>query len=384
MLFVFLNFLSAISISGVAAYFSIIGLATIFPGSVLSVIVMGTVLEIGKLIGSVWLHKNWKTSPKYIKIYLVPAVVILSIITSMGIFGFLSKSHIKHEQESIQNQALIVQKIEQIDRLENRIESKESSLAKLETFFEPFNKEQDKIIAELKERESQFRKDRESFLNAKTKELDLLESQLILLDKEVDNLINSTVFSKESKLNKLKEKQKSSRDEIKKGIDNLKLEISNFNDTFAQNIQDIYNKIDEQNSSNINPYDSQKSSLLREIQEMEKTAEKLTQERFDLESLDRNFEAEIGPVKYISLLLKDFFNINVDTNTSVRMIIIILIFVFDPFAILLLISATISLDEAKKKHLPPDILKIREEFMEELEDYMSQGGSARMFLDRQK
>jgi hypothetical protein len=384
MLFVFLNFLSAIAISGVAAYFSIIGLATIFPGSVLSVIVMGTVLEIGKLIGSVWLHKNWKTSPKYIKIYLVPAVVILSIITSMGIFGFLSKSHIKHEHESIQNQALIVQKIEQIDRLENRIESKESSLAKLETFFEPFNNEQDKIITELKERESQFRKGREDFLNQKAKDLDFLENKVILLDKEVDDLIDSTVFSKESKLNKLKEKQKPLRDEIKKGIDNLKLEISNFNDTFAQNIENIYNKIDEQNGSNINPYDSQKSSLLREIQEMEKAAEKLTQERFDLESLDRNFEAEIGPVKYISLLLKDFFNIDIDTNTSVRMIIIILIFVFDPFAILLLISATISLDEAKKKQLPPDVLKIREEFMEELEDYMSQGGSARMFLDRQK
>jgi hypothetical protein len=83
----------ALSISGVAAYYSIAGLAAIFAAAVVPVIIMGAVLEVGKIAATVWLHKFWHQANLKFKLYLVPAILILMIVTSMGIFGFLSKAH---------------------------------------------------------------------------------------------------------------------------------------------------------------------------------------------------------------------------------------------------------------------------------------------------
>jgi len=85
----------AISISIIAAYYSIIGLTAIFAAAFLPIVLMGSVLEVGKLLATVWLHQNWHRAPMVIKSYLVIAVVVLMFITSMGVFGFLSKSHIE-------------------------------------------------------------------------------------------------------------------------------------------------------------------------------------------------------------------------------------------------------------------------------------------------
>ena len=90
---IFLTFLTAMALSGVAAYYSVIGLAAIFPGSFWPIIIMGTVLEASKLVTVSWLYRNWKTGPASIKYYFTAAVIILSLITTMGIFGYLSKAH---------------------------------------------------------------------------------------------------------------------------------------------------------------------------------------------------------------------------------------------------------------------------------------------------
>ena len=89
-----LTLLSALLLSGIAAYYSIIGLAAIFTGAFWPIVFMGSVLEASKLVTASWLYRNWKTCPFLLKSYLTTAVVILMIITSMGIFGFLSKAHI--------------------------------------------------------------------------------------------------------------------------------------------------------------------------------------------------------------------------------------------------------------------------------------------------
>ena len=91
-----LTLISALSISATAAYFSIIGLATMFPGSQGAIIIMGSVLEVGKIIAAIWVHLNWKRISFLMKSYLCFAVFTLMLITSMGIFGFLSKSYILH------------------------------------------------------------------------------------------------------------------------------------------------------------------------------------------------------------------------------------------------------------------------------------------------
>ena len=97
---IFLTFLTAIALSAVAAYYSVIGLAAIFPGSFLPVVVMGSVLEGSKLVTVSWLYNNWKQCPILIKTYLCMAVTILMLITSMGIFGFLSKAHLEHSSDN--------------------------------------------------------------------------------------------------------------------------------------------------------------------------------------------------------------------------------------------------------------------------------------------
>jgi len=89
-----LTLLTALCISGIAAYYSIVGLTAIFAAAVVPIIIMGAVLELGKVVTTLWLHYNWERSPWKIKSYLVTAVVVIMFITSMGIFGFLSKAHL--------------------------------------------------------------------------------------------------------------------------------------------------------------------------------------------------------------------------------------------------------------------------------------------------
>ena len=107
MLLNYLTLFIALSISGVAIYYSVAGLASIFAASVIPIIVMGSVLEVGKLVTAVWLHRNWKYAVWWLKAYLSTAVIILMFITSMGIFGFLSKSHIEQAAASDEQTAKI-------------------------------------------------------------------------------------------------------------------------------------------------------------------------------------------------------------------------------------------------------------------------------------
>lgn len=94
MILAILTLLTAVAISGVAAYFSVVGLIAIFAAASLPIAVMGSVLEVAKLVSASWVYRNWSTAPKVIKYYLTVAVVVLSLITSMGIFGYLSKAHL--------------------------------------------------------------------------------------------------------------------------------------------------------------------------------------------------------------------------------------------------------------------------------------------------
>lgn len=94
MIFGFLILLIAITISVIAAWYSIVGLTAIFAAAVIPVMIMGGALEAGKIVATIWLHNNWKRVGWRFKAYLIPAVIFLMLLTSMGIFGFLSKGHL--------------------------------------------------------------------------------------------------------------------------------------------------------------------------------------------------------------------------------------------------------------------------------------------------
>lgn len=92
---VFLPFITAIALSAVAAFYSVIGLAQIFPGSFWPIVIMGGILEASKLVTVSWVYNNWDDTGRAMRYYFVTAIVLLMLITSMGIFGYLSKAHIE-------------------------------------------------------------------------------------------------------------------------------------------------------------------------------------------------------------------------------------------------------------------------------------------------
>ena len=93
MLFAILTLLCALSVSAIAAYYSVIGLIAIFSAAPIPIAVMGGTLEAAKLVVASWVYKNWDVAPKLLKYYFVSAIIVLMFITSLGIFGFLSKAH---------------------------------------------------------------------------------------------------------------------------------------------------------------------------------------------------------------------------------------------------------------------------------------------------
>ena len=111
MFFGLLTLLVALAISTVAAYYSIVGLMAIFAGATTAIAIMGVVLEIGKLICASWTFTNWKKCPVIMKTYFIVAVVVLMLITSLGIFGFLSRAHITQSSPT----ALLEERIERIN-----------------------------------------------------------------------------------------------------------------------------------------------------------------------------------------------------------------------------------------------------------------------------
>ena len=125
----------ALTISAVAAYYSIVGLIAIFSAAAIPIAVMGIVLEAGKLITASWLYQNWKIVPSLLKGYLCSAVFILMFITSMGIFGFLSKAHIEQTTIASDNtleiellQSSIERELTGIGRAENQLNLLDNAL----------------------------------------------------------------------------------------------------------------------------------------------------------------------------------------------------------------------------------------------------------------
>ena len=144
MLLTILTLLSALSISAVAIFYSIAGLAAIFAGAAIPIMIMGSVLEVGKLVTASWLYQNWTKAPRFLKYYLAIAVFVLMFITSMGIFGFLSKAHVEQTAPS----SLIINKIEQID---DRIDRENNKIGRFKVDLERLNAGEDVRVDNLVE-----------------------------------------------------------------------------------------------------------------------------------------------------------------------------------------------------------------------------------------
>lgn len=348
MFYPLLTLFSALSISVIAAYFSIIGLATIFPGSIISVAIMGTALEIGKIVAAVWLHQNWKRAPLLIKSYLVFGVLVLMGITSMGIFGFLSKSHITHKQEADKAVALISQVENKINRENEFIERQRSLIIQVEQQTEKISQKSDGFIKVEQDKILQINQDLERDIKYDGEQLSLLNNKLSQLDKTLQEAKTKSygLFSDKKKIiEKLENEQTAERESISSQKLQIEKRISNTRDSAAAAIKQIRARIEQYQTASfdtdsseqtIEQYNSKINQALDRIDELEK-------KKFDLNDGSAQLEAEVGPIKYVVEMIADLTGARVSLEDAVRWMIMVLIIVFDPLAILLVIAAHISL-----------------------------------------
>ncbi len=128
-----LTMITALAISAVAIYYSVAGLVAIFAAAAVPIIIMGGTLEVAKLVTAVWLHRYWKQAAWWLKYYLATAVLVLMFITSMGIFGFLSKAHIEQTSAGEESVAQVQQIESELSRLEAIIKRADDKIEALET-----------------------------------------------------------------------------------------------------------------------------------------------------------------------------------------------------------------------------------------------------------
>lgn len=349
MIFAITTLISALSISIIAAYFSIIGLATIFPGSIYAVIAMGSVLEIGKIIASIWLHKNWKSAPRMIKFYLFSAILVLMGITSMGIFGFLSKSHIEHEQIAEKSKALVAQVENKIERQKEYIQRQKDLIAQKEEKSENLGGKTSENIKLEQEKISQLTNQLDRDISIDNEILKSLNDKASALDKELNDLKNKPGGLFSSKKKDIEAKileQKTERENIAKKIKIAEDNISKQRSETSEIISNIRKRIQEYQSlgfENPGEEESKVELLNNNISKALDEIDILEQEKFNYNDGTRQLEAEIGPIKYVAEFISDLTGSSFDISKAVRIVILILIFVFDPLAILLVLAAHISL-----------------------------------------
>ncbi len=186
----YLALLSGLSISAVAVWYSVAGLVSIFAAAAMPIIIMGVTLEISKLVATVWLKINWKIAPALMRTYLVIAIIILMFITSMGIFGFLSKAHLDQAVPTgdvVAKVSIIDEKIntvrENIKGQKDNIEAARKALAQMDA----------QVNARLDRSEDAYGAERALQIRRnQAKERKLLQAEVTTAQKEIETL-NTTI-----------------------------------------------------------------------------------------------------------------------------------------------------------------------------------------------
>ena len=359
----YLAFVAAIAIATVAAYYSIIGLMTIFAAAAIPIAVMGGVLEAGKLITASWLYNNRKIIPFFLKSYLITAVVVLMFITSMGIFGFLSKAHIEQTAESEENIAKMEQIDKKIVRLTDTVMSSEQAILKIETKDENKNEEinfqiqtEEERIVKVRDQYQKLVNEQDKIINSASDNLDLLEqfvkekdirSLQALVGTEVDGVYGPGTAAR---VNSYREKEESKVDVI---IADARKRITDLRERELTEISKSNDLIDRlRNNINTDELDEVAVKRIKNLQntivESEESITNLNVEKFKLEAEERKLEAEVGPIKYIAELVYSGEADRDILEDAVRWVILIIIFVFDPLAVLLLIAANIGWENERE------------------------------------
>jgi hypothetical protein len=357
MFFGLITFITALTISGVAIYYSVAGLAAIFAAAVIPIIVMGVALEVGKLVTAVWLHRNWSRAVWWMKTYLAVAVFVLMFITSMGIFGFLSKAHIEQTSLSQEQVALI----ETLDDKETRSQAKidrwrgeldrllKGEDVRVDNLIDKEQEGLDKIYDRIKGEKDAVRKDAKFEIEQQQTRIkqaqDRRDAEIAAAEKKFEGTLGGSKQYEEA-VTKAKNNELSVASRAQKEIlaINTKLDedLAKIDAKYAGDIKAINDRIqDLRNQANTKTVDIEGriTELEGFIESEQKIIDDVNEEKFGYEKEYRKLEAEVGPIKYIAEFI---YGEQADQNlleAAVRWVIIIIIFVFDPLAVLLLIAS---------------------------------------------
>ena len=383
MLTTLLMFIAAVSLSGVAGYYSVIGLTTIFSSAFIPVLIMAGTLETSKVIVASWLYNNWRKTPWLLKSYLTGAVVVLMFITSLGIFGFLSKAHVEQAAAGAEQQAKVLHITQSIDQQNQIIERAKQKLANAGKGNEAGNAaintriaDANKVIDSANKRVQPQIDEQQRIIDAATAKIELrarsTQSQIDDIDRQVanlDNIVKSLIDQKKTSQAQARQQEQQadrtrlakSKTELLKQIDAMrqapdpqadvaKAEIARLrakvDDEIKQAravIEQLTNKLSQ--GSDTDKLQADIDAQNEAIKAAEAQIETLNADKFKLETEGRKLEAETGPIKYIAQALYGDAVDQTLLEHAVRWIIVLIIIVFDPLAVLMLIAANQGLRE---------------------------------------
>ena len=322
---------TALTISAIAAYYSIIGLATIFAAAVIPVIVMGSAMEVGKLVTVVYLHRYWDECKILLKSYLMFAVFFLMFITSMGIFGFLSKAHIEQTALSEEQIALA--------------ESIDDKLVRSQVKIDRWDSEIDRLLKPNNERvDVQIGNEQETLNGIYDRIADEKKAVNDAYNQKLKT-INETITGFGSNARK--------QEEVDKANTQLQKELTDIDNKYASQIKDLTDVIKSyrvQSEQKTDDIDGKIAILEANVEKEQVIVDGLIEEKMVYEKEFRKLEAEVGPVKYIAELVYGEADKSV-LEDAVRWVIIILCIVFDPLVVALLIAWNGMIEQPRRKKL---------------------------------
>jgi len=350
-----LALLTSLGIAGIAAYFSVLGLATIFAGAYLGVIIMASTLEFGKIVTAAYVHIFWDKLSS-IKYYLSFSVFILMLITSLGIFGYLAKASSDTSYETAAAQ-------QEINNINAKIEREELQLTLINERIEGLSEGgldvTDSVNAQITIRDGawdrvqgdiDYAEEQIKSLRDQQTALDTAVSELRDKGVEVITLDEGGVFRQGetekidyvAQADALYEQQREQREQIRADIKAQQDNIDKYREQAQTTINNANAEINrlrnlstgdaEDKLQEIEKYNGQIDGIYDTIQE-------LREERFPFEQEILGFEREVGPIKYIAEVIYGQDESVKYLDNAIRAVIFALIFVFDPLAILLLITS---------------------------------------------
>jgi hypothetical protein len=393
MFFGVLTLITALAISAVAIYYSVAGLVAIFAAAAVPIMIMGGVLEVAKLVTAVWLHWYWEQAAWWLKGYLSVAVIVLMFITSMGIFGFLSRAHIEQTASATESVLAIDRINSEIERQEALIQRAEANISAIESrtntveseIQAQIDREQERIdsayarvqpaideqLAVIQRAEQDLESRLQTFvdqiaeidqtlqdLQAALAANDVRRAQGIVGERQDGALgpatsaaIQAYRLDQTARRDQLIERIETIRNEPNIVVERAREEISRLRSIAEQQIADS-DQLIARLRSQIGQTDqaetqAQIEQQLARIQSANLVIEQLLDERSSAEREYRILEAEVGPIKYIA----EFVYGSTDKDLleeAVRWVIIIIIFVFDPLAVLLLIASQFTFEYERK------------------------------------